>query len=151
MFDAAKYVIIALLAVALASMTGLYLNKRDEMAALEGSVQAIGEAAEKVVKEKEAEGKANLTKIKEDHEAKVPEIRAGAVAAYVAAHRVRSTTPRGGEVSDPSAGQPMDDAGTCNLVPDEAVDEHLIESAAEDAAKLEAWQDYARLNHIPVE
>lgn len=144
--DMSKYVIIALLAIALASMTGLYLNKRDELAALEGSVRAIGEAAEKVVKEKEAEGKANLTKIKEDHESKVPEIRAGAVAAYVAAHRVRVSAPGGGEVPSPGAGQPVDDAGTCNLVPDEA----LIESAAEDAAKLSAWQDYARLNGIPV-
>ena len=76
--DMSKYVIIALLAIALASMTSLYLGKRDEMAALEGSVQAIGAAAEKAVKEKEAEGRANLTKIKEDHESKVPEIRAGA-------------------------------------------------------------------------
>ena len=146
MFDAAKYAIIALLAIALASMTGLYLNKRDEMAALEGSVQAIGAAAEKAVKEKEAEGKANLTKIKEDHEAKVPQIRAGAVAAYRAAHRVRNVDPRGGEVPNPGAGQPVDDAGTCEPILDEA----FVESAAEDAAKLSAWQDYARLNGIPV-
>ena len=145
MFDAAKYAIIALLAIALATMTGLYLNKRDEMAALEGSVQAIGAAAEKAVKEKEAEGKANLTKIKEDHEAKVPKIRAGAVAAYLA-HRVRVTAPSGGPMPNPSAGQPVDDDKICQPVPDTA----LIESAAEDAAKLEAWQDYARLNGIPV-
>lgn len=96
-----------LLAIALASMTGMYLNKRDEMAALEGSVQAIGEAAIEDKARIEAEGKANLTKIKEDHESKVPEIRAGAVAAYLAAHRVRNADPRGGEVPNPGAGQPL--------------------------------------------
>ena len=146
MFDAAKYAIIALLAIALASMTGLYLNKRDEMAALEGSVQAIGEAAIEDKARIEAEGKANLTKIKEDHEAKVPQIRAGAVAAYLAAHRVRNADPRGGEMPNPGSGQPVDDAEVKQCLPDST----LIESAAEDAAKLSAWQDYARLNGIPV-
>ena len=144
--DMSKYVIIALLAIALASMTGLYLNKRDELVALEGSVQAIGAAAIEDKARIEAEGRANLTKIKEDREAKVPQIRAGAVAAYLAAHRVRNADPRGGEVPSPSAGQPLDDAEGRQCLPDAT----LIESAAEDAAKLGAWQDYARLNGIPV-
>lgn len=136
----------AVLSVALAVVTGAYLNKRDQYAALEGVTRAMGVAAEKAVAAKEAEGQANLVKIKEDHESKVPEIRAGAVAAYIAARRLRSTTASGGAVPNPGASQPMDDGEVSQCVPDAT----LIESAAEDAAKLDAWQDYARLNGIPV-
>ena len=145
MIDTYKYVVIAVLVLALAGMTNLYLGKRDQYAALEGTVRAFGEAAEKALKDKEDQGKENLAQIRKIHEDKIPEIRAAAVANYLA-HRVRVTAPSGGPMPNPSAGQPVDDDKICQPVPDTA----LIESAAEDAAKLEAWQDYARLNGIPV-
>jgi hypothetical protein len=144
----APYAIILVLAIALAAMTNMYLGKRDELAALTASVEVLGKAAEANVARVKKEGEQNLTAVKESHEKLVPTIRAGAVAAYVAAHpaRVRYVAASGGSVPGTGAGKPLDDDAQSQCVPDTT----LIESAAEDASKIAAWIDYCTRNRCPV-
>lgn len=155
LYRSAPYIIIAVLIAALAWTTHLYLNKRDQLAALTATVQALGVAAEKVVEEKKAEYASNLQTVKEDHESLTSAIRATAVANYVRAHpnaggvlncsRSRTLCPTSSsiKVDDGTEQKPLLDG---NITLDEAT----IRNAAEDASKVDAWQEWAKLNNLPV-
>lgn len=147
LYRSLPYAIIVLLIAALAWTTNLYLSKRDTLAALTASVQALGQAAEKVVEEKKIEYAANLQIVKESHEKLAPDIRASAVRNYIAAHpgRVLDCSGRGA-LPGASPGQHVDDA----TLHEPLLDIALIEEAASDANKLSAWQQWSQLNHIPV-
>lgn len=149
LYRSLPYIIIVVLVVAHAWTTNLYLGKRDQLAALTASTQALGQAAQKIVEEKKIEHANNLQTVKENYENHVPTIRADAVRNYLAAHhrRVRVERAGGGALPRDAPGEQVDDRASKELVPDSA----FIEDAAEDALKLNAWQEWSRLNAIPVE
>lgn len=142
-----KLAVIGMLAAALVGMGNMYLGKRDELAGFKATVEQAGKAAATANKLVETQHEDNLVQVRKDYEDKVPEIRSNAVANYVAAHpavvRYRTvvrTVPADG------ASQPVDDDPVAECLPDEP----FIENAAEDAAKLGAFQQYCKLNHCPI-
>lgn len=141
------YLIIGILTAALAAMTNLYLGKRDQLAALSASVQALGQAAEKAVEYKKIEYAANLQTVKDDHEKLIPYVRAGAVRNYLLAHpsRVR-VDPRCSTVPGTATREQVDDGAVQEPVPDDTT----IRNCAEDASKTAAFQQYCQLNRCPV-
>ena len=97
----------------------------------------------------EADQLKNLKKVQADHEKQIPTIRARAVANYLAAHSMpddSGTSTGSGSVRGDGAGIRLDDDAKRQCLPDEA----FIRDAAEDAAKLEAWQRYCRMNRCPI-
>ena len=164
MLDACKYAAIALLAIALACMSGLYLNKRDELAAYQGKVEATAKAAEEANAKAAATAKKNLQQVKEDYETNVQKIRAGANANYAAmADRLRSERLRverlrnqhsgSGSVPADAARVEVDDGAAAQRVSASTctADPEFVADAAEDAAKVEAWREWCKLNHCEVE
>ena len=100
--------------------------------------------------EDEQKARDNLKKVKADHEKQIPTIRARAVANYLAAHRLPDNpgaSAGSGSVRQDGAGLRLDDGASKKCV----LDQRLIEDAAEDAAKVEAWRAYCTLNNCPVE
>lgn len=148
LYRSLPYIIIVVLAAALAWTTNLYLGKRDQLAALTASVQALGQAAEARVAEVKKQSEENLKTVKEDHEKLAPAIRAGAVRNYLAAHpkRVRVVHAGSGSVPRDAPREQVDDGGAEKPVLDEA----FIADAADDANKLAAWQQWCQLNRCPV-
>ena len=146
-FRSAPYIVIAILLALLGWTTHLYLGKRDQIAALTASVQALGQAAEKVVEEKKAEYATNLQTVKEDHERLIPAIRAGAVRNYRDHHPDGVLNNSGcGAVPGPSTGVQVDDGTQPKRIPDDTT----LGNCAEDASKVAAFQQYCSLNHCPV-
>ena len=138
---------LALMGIALGVMTDLYLAKRDELTAFTAQVE---QAARDATTEKERIEKRhsdNLEQVRKDHEARLPEIRAGAVANYRSHHRVpKPAASSGVAVPGDGPGVSLDDAVERQCVPDNA----FIENAAEDAEKLDAWIDWCQRNNCPV-
>lgn len=146
--------VIGVLIAALGTMTSLYLGKRDDLQAEKANFKSFVARTEELGSEAAAKKKlddethaANLVQIRKDHEAKVPEIRAAAVANYLA-RRLRDSDAGsgGGALLGDGAGLKLDDANQRECVPDAA----FIQECGVDAEKVAAWQDYCRLNHCPV-
>lgn len=113
-------------------------------------VEALGKQALADKDRDEAAHKANLKEVKDAFEKKLPEITAGAVAAYRAEWLRRS--PGGGAVRQPAACQPSDDGAGREPLPDQGCnDAEFIQRAARDAARLEQWRTWCILNRCPVE
>lgn len=142
-----KLIVIGVLVAATGLMTNLYVGKRDELIAFTAQVKQAGEAQKVETQKREVQFKETLKTIKDQYETTIPEIRANAVTNYLAAHRVRNPSPRSSTVPKASRSVQVDDGAKLECVPDGA----FIENAAEDALKLEAWQDWAKLNGVPVE
>lgn len=109
-----------------------------------------GLKAEAKKQEDEQKAKDNLKKVQADHEKQIPTIRARAVANYLAAHRLPDdpgASAGSGSVRQGGAGLRLDDGASKKCI----LDQRLIEDAAEDAAKVEAWRAYCTLNNCPVE
>lgn len=153
---ALPWVLVVALGLLLGLMTRLYLGERDALATEKANYSAFvaqvaleGEQAEAANAKKDAEHKQNLKKIKEENESQIPRVRADAVANYLASVGLRqrsAANPGGGAVPGNGAGIRLDDDAKRQCLPDEA----FIRDAAEDAAKLEAWQRYCRMNRCPV-
>ena len=151
-----KFIVIAALAAALIVVANAYVDLRDEFVGYKASVAVLAESAEREVEKKEQEGRENLAKVRGDYENKIETIRSNAVANYTArrepvrpASSVRNANAGSGSVSGSGSGLRLDDGASKECVvaqPDAA----FIEDAADDAAKLSAWQEYARLNGIEV-
>ena len=146
LFSNWKLVVISVLIGALGVMTNLYLGKRDELVAFTSQVeQAVRDA--QIEKERvEKQHADNLEQVRKDHEARLPEIRAGAVANYLAHRRVPKPAADSSTVPGDGAGVRVDDAAVAQCVPDDA----FIADAAEDAEKLDAWIDWCQRNNCPV-
>ena len=107
-----------------------------------------GLKAEAKKQEDEQKARDNLKKVQADHEKQLPTIRARAVANYLARVRNDASTNSGsGSVRQDGTGIRLDDGASKKCV----LDQRLIEDAAEDAAKVEAWRAYCTLNNCPVE
>ena len=156
---ALPWILVVALALLLGLMTRLYLGERDALAtsranfsAFVAGVKLEGEQAEAANARKDAEHKQNLETIKEEYESQIPRIRHEAVDNYLSGRasavvRQRSAAnPGSGAMPGNGAGIKLDDGEKRQCVFDEA----FIQDAAEDAAKLDAWQQYCTLNHCPV-
>ena len=141
-----KLVVIGALLVGLGMMSSLYVSKRDELITFTAQVEAAGLAQQAKNAETKARYEDNLITIRSEHEAHVNEIRDSAVAAYRAHFAGVRTYPGRRGVPSAPASLKVDDDPKQELVLDPA----FLEDAAEDAAKLAAFQDYCRYNGCPV-
>ena len=114
----------------------------------QSTIHAYAEAKEAETKRINDEHKENLTTVKKEFESDLPKVRSDAVANYLATHRLPRTCPGSGQVSGSDSSEQVHDGTVKEQLP---VDEETIGNCAEDANKLAEWQEYARLNHIPVE
>lgn len=137
---------LALMSVALGVMTNLYLAKRDELATFTGQVEQAARDAQAEKERVEKQHAVNLEQVRKDHEDKIPEIRAGAVANYLSHRRVSKPAASSVTVPGDGPGIRVDDAAERQCVPDDA----FIENSAEDAEKLDAWIDWCQRNNCPV-
>lgn len=134
----------ALLAAALVLNARLDASKA-EYAQYRAEVEAVAAGHAYQAKITEQAQEKNLQKIEEKHDEKhVQEVRRRAVA--VVSGRVQRTTPGGGAMPGIAAGQSADD-GTREEC---AAAFAIVADAAEDADTLTMWQEWARLNKIPV-
>ena len=138
---AAPWIIAGVMALAAAVAGKMYLSERDEFTAFRAEVKILGEVAEREKIAIETERKSNLEKVKE-YERNLPAIRSAAVAAY----RLRYPNSNCSAVPVTSSGIKLDD-GTGK----KSMDDSFIADCGDDAAKLEAWREWGRLNSIPIE
>ena len=138
---AAPWIIAAAMALAAVMAGKMYLSERDEFTAFRSEVKTLGEVAEREKQAIEKERNANLEKVKE-YEKNLPAIRSAAVSAYRLRYKSAScsTLPR------TAASVKVDDGAS-----KESMDAEFIENCSDDAAKLEAWREWGRLNVVPVE
>lgn len=121
----------------------LWQSTKDEYLAYAGGVTAVAKQAIADKERVESERDANLTKVKE-HEANLPTVRAGAVAAYLRMHPSASCSSMPGITQ----GKQANDGAGKESVSDLSI---FIEDAADDADKIASWQEWAMRNKIPVE
>lgn len=138
---AAPWIIAGVMALASAMAGKMYLSERDEFTAFRAEVKTLGESAEREKIAIESERKANLEKVKE-YERNIPAIRSAAIAAY----RLRYPNAICSTMPVTASGLKMDD-GTGQ----KSMDDSFIADCGDDAAKLEAWRAWGRLNSIPIE
>lgn len=103
------------------------------------AAEASAAAARNVIVEREQ--RENLAKIRKDYESKISAVRHDALAAY----RLHLATSGSSALSAASLGLKVDDGAVSQCLPD------FIENAAECELKLGAWQEYGRVNKIPVD
>ena len=159
MLDTYKYAAIGVLAISLVCMSALYLSKRDELAAFQGRVEATAKAAEEANAKAAEVAKKNLKQVKDDYETNIQKIRDGASANYAAmvgrlrVERLRNERAGSGSVPSDAARVEVDDGAAAQLVsaPTCTWEPDLVADAAEDAAKVEAWREWCKLNHCEVE
>ena len=139
---ALPWAIAALMAFAAAFCLHLYQSERDAFTTYRAKVAAIAEAQQAQIERDKQQTEENLKQVRKDYEDRIPDIRDAAVRAY----RLRY----------PNAGRcPMPGTSTSVQVDDgakqEPVADEFIQSCAEDAAKVTAFQDYCKRNNCPVE
>ena len=140
-------VILIVLAAALAMVSKIYLDERDAFTAYRSETEALGRAAFDRARETKKLHEQTLINVRKNYEARVPKIRNDAVAAYRASIRVRvQAKPSSSRVPAAPVSVPVDDGAQQQCV----LDEGFIRDAAEDAAKVGAWQQWCYENHCPV-
>ena len=137
---AAPWIIAGVMALAAAMAGKMYLSERDEFTAFRSEVKTLWESAEREKIAIETERKANLEKVKE-YERNIPAIRSASVAAY----RLRYPNASCSTMPRTAASVKMDDGAS-----KESMDAEFIQNCSDDAAKLEAWREYGRLNKLPI-
>ena len=138
---AAPWIIAGVMALAAALAGKMYLSERDEFAAFRAEVKTLGEIAEREKQAIESERDANLEKVKE-YERNLHDVVSNAVAAY----RLRDPNASCSSMPGSSTSVKMDDGAI-----QKSMDVEFIKACADDAAKLETWLEWARLNKIPIE
>ncbi len=137
---AAPWIIAAAMALAAVMAGKMYLSERDKFTAFRAEVKTLGEATEREKIAIETERKANLEKVKE-YERNIPAIRSAAVAAY----RLRYKSASCSTLPVSSASLKVDDGSS-----QKSMDDSFIADCGDDAAKLEAWLEWGRLNKLPI-
>ena len=134
--------IAALMAFAAAFCLRLYQSERDAFTTYRAKVAAIAEAQQAQIEKDKQQAEQNLRQVRKDYEDRIPDIRDAAVRAY----RLRYPNTCSGAVPGTSTSVQVDDGAKQEPVADE-----FIQSCAEDAAKVTAFQDYCKRNNCPVE
>ena len=132
----------ALMAFAAAFCLRLYQSERDAFTTYRAKVAAIAEAQQAQIEKDKQQAEQNLRQVRKDYEDRIPDIRDAAVRAY----RLRYSNTCSGAVPGNAASVQVDDGAKQEPVADE-----FIQSCAEDAAKVSAFQDYCKRNNCPVE
>ena len=135
-------VLIAILVVALAVVTSLYMDKRDELIEFKATVAALGDYAQREKEALEKDHNDNLNTVRRQYETQAAIARDYALSAY----RLRYPDPRSSTVPGTGSGIRLDDVSSEKRV---ATDGFIID-CGDDANKLTAWQTWAALNQIPV-
>lgn len=138
-----KLILIAILIAGVCIFAELWDSARSDLIEYKASIAQMATDVEAENAKAARVHLQNLEILRKDYEINVPEIRRGAVTAYLARlHAVAGTSG----VSGTGPGIKLDDGAVSQCVPDE----QFIQDAAEDATKIAAWQQYGKLNHIPV-
>lgn len=143
-----KMMVIGILSVMVTLFYNLWRSEHDALVSFKSAIAATAAAAEAENARMLRVQLLNLDVLKVDYEAKIPEVIAGAVAAYKRDHPpiVSVVTARSGGVSPNGSGIKLDDAAIGKCVPDST----FIETSAVDAIKIAEWIMYCKLNHCPV-
>lgn len=145
LFQQWKLIAIAVMAAALwiqGAMLGEARRDLEQLKAVSAAISAAQAERAKVINEAQQE---NLKTIEARHDEKhVQEVRRRAVAAI--SGRVQHAQPGSGAMPGIAASQPADDGAREECAADYAI----VADAAEDADTLTMWQEWARLNKIPV-
>lgn len=125
----------------------LWQFEKSDFAEFKLHIEIEARKAEEKAREINALHEKTLKEVKNDYEKKLPSVRAGAVAAYRATHPGWMLPPAGSSQVPGDAGS----AEGSNGAGEECVlDEPFISDAAEDALKINAWQEWARKNNLQV-
>ena len=139
-----RMVAIGILSVLVTLFYNLWRSEHDALVSFRSSIAATAAAAEAENARMLRVQLANLNVLKVDYEAKLPTVRADAIAAYL--RRMPKPTASGGQMPRASAGIKLD-AGASQEC---GFDSALVQDAADDAQKLSAWIRYGQMNHLPV-
>lgn len=150
-----KLVLIAVLITSNYFFYSAWQDANTELAVFSARVDEVAKAAKGEKEALEDFHKRNLKVVKDEYEAKLPQVRNNAVANYLTAHPVR-VLPRpdgASTVSGTSSGQQKDDGASQEPIPVETCspDERFIQDAAEDALVLTQWQEWCIRNSCNIE
>lgn len=138
----APWGIAALMALIAGVCLHLYQAERDAHVAYKATIaQAIADQ-QAALKAEANRMEANLKQVRQDYEDKIETIRSNAVALY----RMRQPAGQSGAMPAATGGKQMDDGTAAKCVADE-----FVADAADDAAKVSAWQDWCKRNNCPIE
>ena len=144
-----RYMAYAAIVVALYGFAWLQGAHHEQLKAakFEGGVAAIGQEAVKHVLEVKNQQKANLKEVTNELNRNKKIIAANAVVNFNA-HYGMHINPSESGLSAPASGIKGNDAAIGTIV---ATDSAFIKGCASAVSVLTGWQEWASLNHIPVE
>ena len=142
-----RYIAIAALAGTTALFYALWNSSANGFAEYRARVAAIGEQRAAETKRVNEQHETTLEVVSNAWNDQLPAIRKNAVANYIATSRGGLLTPADRCALSVNATSPKSpDAPPAECVPPE----QFISGCAEDAGKVMAWQEWARLNDLPV-
>lgn len=141
-----QYVVIAILTATCAFLAEQWRSTHDELVGYQSTIRAYAEAKEEETTRINKQQEDNLERIKQ-YEADLPKVRADAIAAYRAAHSVPRSDSSGGQMPGITASKSVYDGTVQERV---VIDDETIGNCGDDANKLREWQEFAKLNHLPV-
>ena len=137
---ATPWIIAGVMALSAAVSGRAYLGERDEFTTYRATVETLGKKAEEYKKRIETQYADNLEKVKV-YEKSIATLRSNSSVNY----GVRFDSGVG-SVPSPANGIKLDDGTSQKSMADS-----FAKDCGEDAAKLEAWREWGRLNVVPVE
>lgn len=145
-----KYILIAALTATNILFYNLWQGSKEEFVIYQAEVRVLGEEAERKVKEVEANQQKVLEDVSNAWKNQLPKAREDAVDAYKRRYPnfgLRLPTEGGCNLSGTThSAERSDGTGEEQVV----VGTGFIQDSAEDALKIELWQEWARQNKIPV-
>ena len=150
-----KYGIYALIAAAFGGVCWLQGAHHEQLKAakFEAATEALGNEALKHAKEVSARQAKNLVEVKRGLNQKLKAAGDNAVRNYVARYGMQCNSPSESRVPTTPGSQQGDDGATATIMAIDATKlrEDFIRACARTTAILSSWQEWANLNHIPVE
>jgi hypothetical protein len=150
-----KYLAILALAASLIGLGWLQGAHHEQLKAVkfEATTVALGNEALKHAKEVSARQAKNLVEVKRGLNQKLKAAGDNAVRNYVARYGMQCDTPGESRVPTTPGSQQGDDGATTTIMAIDATKlrEDFIRACARTTAILSSWQEWANLNHVPVE
>ena len=145
-----KYGAYALIAAAVFGFGWLQGAHHEQLKAakFEAATVALGNEALKNAKEVSARQAKNLVEVKRGLNQKLKAAGDNAVRNYVARYGMQCNSPGESPVPEAAIGKQENDGAAGTVV---AIDAAFIRACARTTAILSSWQEWANLNHVPVE
>lgn len=144
-----KYIVIGVLLAGNALFWNLWQSKSEELAIFRAEVNVLAEQAELKAKEIEAHQQKVLEDVSNAWNSQLPAIRKDAVDAYKRRYpNIGLRLPNASSSQVPGASGSSQGSNGTSEEPMAACTDQFISDSAEDALKIQMWQDWAEGNRL---